>query len=76
MRLLSIALLTLVSALAFAGCANTHTPAELRYWCLERANRRATVPEGGVPADREAMVDRLYCACLESVETSDSEQCQ
>ena len=62
-----------VLALALVGC---HTAAEYRYWCLERANRRAAIPRGGVPEAREAMVDRLYCSCLVSQEIRDPEQCE
>ena len=62
-----------VLALALVGC---HTAAEYRYWWLERANRRAAGYVGGVPESREEMVDRLYCSCLEAVDTSDSERCE
>src|SRR5262245_31648123 len=44
-----------------------HSPAEMRMWCLERANKRVQAPD----ENRETMVRELYLRCLEANDVPD-----
>ena len=57
-----------LSALFFLSC---NSAAEMRYWCLTRANRAVGSSEGGSEA-HERLVREMYLRCLEWQGVSDA----